>query len=108
MAEMERQLNELKQLVNPNEKKGREEKKQENFKTGPRKRIAHQPCKSHLSLVAMVTVILVGGATMPTTKRVRNMGVVDDDSCDTERYTGLRIKYVVIYFNIIIILCSFN
>ena len=86
MLEMKKELESLKKQAAINEGKARGGAKKENgsicFKTGQRKRTAHEPLNNN-----------------ETSKR-RKVGVANDDSsCETERYTGLRVKYVLVDHN---------
>lgn len=82
MLEMKKELESLKKQAAVNEGKARGGAKKENasicFKTGQRKRTAHEPLNNN-----------------EMSKR-RKVGVANDDSCETERYTGLRVKYVLV------------
>ena len=87
MLEMKKELESLKKQAAINEGKERGGAKKENgsicFKTGQRKRTAHEPLNNNNEM----------------SKRRKVSVANDDSSCETERYTGLRVKYVLVDHN---------
>ena len=90
--EMEQQLKEVKKLL------ASKEQKTSTFTTRPRKRTAHQSSNEliNLSLATRLLSLVSVATQLEPTKMKQNVGMVSsDEACDTEHYTGLRIKYLL-------------